>query len=70
MEPERRDTPVVGSWPVAASVLAVDTRTGEAGTPLELCDELVGRLLAGDSGTLAVAARCDGEAVLWWLDPR
>ena len=56
--------------PAAASVLAVHPRTGQVGTPLELCDELAGRLLAGDSGTLAVAARCDGEAVLWWLDPR
>ncbi|MGY1728041.1 hypothetical protein ACI79J_13815 [Geodermatophilus sp. SYSU D01062] len=56
--------------PAAASVVVVDVVTGEVGAPLGLCDELVGYLHAGDDGRIAVTARCDGEAVLWWLDPR
>ncbi|MFC4693994.1 hypothetical protein [Geodermatophilus arenarius] len=54
----------------AASVVVVDLVTGAVGTPLGLCDELAGYLHAGDDGRIAVTARCDGEAVLWWLDPR
>ncbi|MGY1833165.1 hypothetical protein ACI8AA_22345 [Geodermatophilus sp. SYSU D01180] len=54
----------------AASVVVVDVRTGAVGAPLGLCDELAGYLHAGDDGRIAVTARCDGEAVLWWLDPR
>ncbi len=53
----------------AASVVPLDPATGELGTPVELCDELAGRLLVGADGSVAVAAQCGGEAVLWRLGP-
>ena len=53
----------------AASVVALDPAAGELGTPVELCDELAGRLLVGADGSVAVAAQCGGEAVLWRLGP-
>jgi hypothetical protein len=52
------------------SLSSVDGATGVVSDPLYLCDDGSGAVAAGGDGRVAVTADCDGEAVLWLLEPR
>ncbi|GAB3316012.1 hypothetical protein GCM10027451_32260 [Geodermatophilus aquaeductus] len=61
---------LAGGTVAGALLSSADAATGDVSDPLTLCDDGVGSVAAGSDGRVAFAARCDGEAVLWLLEPR